>query len=235
MSDTIELFVTQRVGKMNIKKFVVIALIFSCLNACAPSVRTDVTRFNEMPSTQGQTFVIEPSSNEQGSLEYKQYAQLIRQKLEQNGFHFSEKKSGEDYKVKFTFGIDNGSTSTVDMPLYGQTGGGTTTFQGNSMGSVGGAPYSSTSFGTSYTAPTYGEVGSVPISVTTYTRFLTLGIWDAKSLAQGKGDKVFEANAISKGSSSSLPTVMPLMIDAVFQDFPGKNGETITVTAPLSK
>jgi hypothetical protein len=47
--------------------------------------------------------------------------------------------------------------------------------------------------------------------------------------------KVFEAKAGSVGASGNLAVVMPAMITAVFKDFPGKSGETISVAAPLQR
>jgi len=44
---------------------------------------------------------------------------------------------------------------------------------------------------------------------------------------------VFEGRAISTGLNGAIEPVMPYMLDAVFQDFPGRSGGTRTVSVKV--
>jgi hypothetical protein len=44
---------------------------------------------------------------------------------------------------------------------------------------------------------------------------------------------VFEGRAVSTGLNGAIEPVMPYMLDAVFQDFPGKSGNTRTVSVKV--
>jgi hypothetical protein len=196
------------------------------VSACT-QIRTQVTRFHHMPAAgSGETFAVVPLKDQVGSLEWEQYADLVAQQLTSKGYVRAAQPTGANYAVLFSYAIDRGRTVVGSVPVFGQTGGGTTTFY---SGSNGGS-------GVAYTQPTYGEIGEELVSSTLFSRALELEIFDVpQTLASGAPVKTFEATAGSAGSSGSLAVVMPAMIAAVFKDFPGKNGETISVSAPLQR
>ena len=51
----------------------------------------------------------------------------------------------------------------------------------------------------------------------------------SSSLSDERIKKVYEAKVISSGSTSQLPEIVPVMIEALFEEFPGKSGSTRTV------
>ena len=53
------------------------------------------------------------------------------------------------------------------------------------------------------------------------------------SAANNPGVNLFESRVISEGRSNRLEEVMPLMVDAMFQEFPGPSGVTREVTIDL--
>jgi hypothetical protein len=57
----------------------------------------------------------------------------------------------------------------------------------------------------------------------------------AESLKEGKVKKRYEAKVVGIGSSSQLTVVVPAMINALFQDFPGKSGSTRSVDLPMHR
>jgi hypothetical protein len=200
-------------------------MVLVVLSACATQIRTQVTRFHHMPpATNGETFAVEPLKDQAGSLEWEQYANLVAQQLTDKGYVRVAQPAGAKYAVLFSYAIDRGKTITAAVPVFGQTGGGVTTF------------YSGSSSGFAYTQPTYGEVGSELVTATVFGRALELDIFDVpQTLGSGAPVKIFEAKAGSAGSSGNLAVVMPAMIAAVFKDFPGKSGETISVSVPLQR
>jgi hypothetical protein len=57
-----------------------------------------------------------------------------------------------------------------------------------------------------------------------------LDLAERKELAEGRIKKIYEAKAVSSGSIGQLSSVLPTMIKAVFEDFPGKDGSVRTST-----
>jgi hypothetical protein len=211
----------------------VVVGLFVVVSACTP-VRTEVTRFNQLSVPPGDTFVIIPMKGQEG-LEFQAYASRVSTELTARGFRPVTSLPEAKYAVTFSYAVDNGTTITSQVPIFGQTGGGYTTYTGSSFGSVGSVPFSGMSTGTAYTPPTYGQVGSSTAVDTVYKRALVLDIYDVQASTKDHVVTLFEAKARSAGSNGSIAVVMPNMIAAVFKDFPGKNGETITVNAPLMK
>lgn len=199
------------------------------LSGCMTSVNSNVTRFHDPNLLEtNKTFAILPLDTQQGSLEFKQYAGQVSEKLKAYGYQETSQKKA-DYTVFFNYGIDNGTTVISSYPIYGSTGGGTTYHSGsvNTYGSYGGS-YGTYS-GTSYTAPTFGVVGSGTESHTEYTRVLNLDILDNKKSNKSTVVKVFEGKVKSTGSSASFSTVSQCLIDSLFKDFPGENGKSESV------
>jgi hypothetical protein len=63
-------------------------------------------------------------------------------------------------------------------------------------------------------------VGAVPVSQTVYDRRLQI-------TARGKnGAEVFQFRCQSTGGIPEISRVLPAMIDAAFEDFPGESGKT---------
>jgi hypothetical protein len=185
------------------------------------------------PVGNGATFAVVPLTDQAGSLEWQQYADLLARQLSARGYVRVVQPASAKYAVLFSYAIDNGKTTTTEEPIFGQAAGGTTMFSGNTSGILGGTLYSGFTSGTAYTLPTYGQIGSVPVTTTTYTRAVAINIIDVpQSLASGAPVKAFEATARSAGSSGALAVVMSAMVASIFEDFPGKSGETVSVSLP---
>jgi hypothetical protein len=78
------------------------------------------------------------------------------------------------------------------------------------------------------------DVVYYPVSTTTFGKGLIISIMDIRqSQAQRKPVVVYEARVSSTGSTNTLNEVIPAMITAVFQDWPGKSGVTRHVEVQL--
>lgn len=205
----------------------VLALLIA---GCAPLfVRSNVSVFHEMPSS-SQTFVVLPFKEQEGSLEFKAYAQQVKDQLVQRGFSEAPIETA-NIAVFMRYGVDDGKQVLASYPIFGQTGtsssytSGTVTSYGNM------ATYS----GTTYNTPTYGVTGSGVSSHTVYTRYLNLEMLDRTAFATGKITKVYEGKVKSSGSLPDLTAVMPYMLRALFEEFPGVSGKTRTVTYAIER
>jgi hypothetical protein len=114
-------------------------------------------------------------------------------------------------------------------PIFGQTGASSATTSGvvNSYGNM--ATYS----GTTTYRPSYGVVGSGVGTRTEYTRVVQLEILEKEALLNGQVKKVYEGEVVSVGSTGQLSAVMPTLLQALFQNFPGESGQSKTVTLPI--
>ena len=201
----------------------------------AGCVRSDVTRFHNLPkSGGGKTIVILPSDPaKKGGIEFRTYAQIVAAYFAKNGYVvLPPSNPNADFAAFFDYSIGAGKTGVGSTPIIGQTGGGTTYQSGTITGSTYGGGYTSysgTYSGYSYTAPTYGVVGSQTYSYTTYGRMVRLDILDAKKSTKDNPVKVFEGTVKSRGSSGQITVVMPAMIEALFKNFPGESGKSAKI------
>lgn len=223
-------------SKMFIKTFFVLSILL--LGACQttqPRVIADRTIYHNLSAEQkGDVFISAFQKEVNDSLEFKNFKQTIEQKVAQNGFSIVSEATASDLTLLVSYGIDNGDTQTNvgSVPIFGQTGGGYTTHTGSVYGGGGFGSYS----GSSYTMPTFGVVGSSAYSyqTTTYTRTLAIDILETKSMSSDKPKKVFEGRIVSRGCSSQIAEVMPYLLEAMFQDFPGSNGDVRSVEVPMN-
>lgn len=211
------------------KKLLVGILCLIMLSGCMRFVRTTTTTFHGQGHEQrGSVFVAAANAEVDNSLEFSHYKSRVEQKLSTVGYTISDDPKKADFIALIAYGIDNGKTSIVSTPIFGQTGGGTTYSSGTVYGYGGSASYS----GSSYTMPTYGIVGTSTSSQTNFTRAIALDIVDAKSIDSGKPVKVYEMRARSTGSCSSINAVFDSILEAMFKSFPGESGKSQTVELP---
>ncbi|SVD14279.1 uncharacterized protein METZ01_LOCUS367133 [marine metagenome] len=123
------------------------------------------------------------------------------------------------------YGINDGQTVTesYSVPIWGQTGVGSSTTTGsiNMYGNYG--SYSGTTF---YT-PTYGITGftSGTTTSTQYNRAVHLDIFDSQP-DSSRPRKVYESKVISTGSCGVMSEVIDEMFEALFRIFRGESGSS---------
>lgn len=210
---------------------IVALLVALALAACSGQTRiaTDITTFHTLPSVPaGKTFAVVPQNDGQASsLEWKTYARQIARHFERLGLLQANEPSRANFVVFFRYAITDGQTTTSAVPMFGQTSGGTTA---TTTGFIGRTPISSST----YTPPTYGVTGYDTVEQTRYGRGVRIQMVDLDRTTDPKRPEiVYEATAMSVGSIGSLPTVMPYILDGVFQDWPGVPGTTQRRTIPM--
>lgn len=199
------------------------------LAGCGSRIQSRVTVFHEL-SPEPKTFAFIQLKEQEGSLEHRRYEELVRSRLVQRGFK-EIKLSEADYAVGIAYGIGSQQV-TSSYPIFGRTGVSSATTYGSvsTYGNTG--TYSGT---TTYT-PTYGVVGSGVSTSTKYTRRLNLTFYDKKYFdEQAKLRAVYEGKVVSEGSTEEISIVMPYLIEALFQEFPGNDGSTRKVTLDFKK
>ena len=212
-------------------KSLIAAAALLALAGCATPFNAKVSRFQQLPPTTGQSFVIQASDPKlQGGLEFRQYAQIVTAKLVAQGYRPAADGAQADLVVKMNYDVDSGRERVVSTgpgfygPGYGRFGG-----FGGGFGRFG--YYGRSRFAYGFNDPfLYGGLDDVS-SFTVYTSELDLQINRTDN-----GARVFEGTAKAQSRDDNLPYLVPRLVEAMFTGFPGNSGETVKITvAPEGK
>lgn len=197
------------------------------LSGCTPHVVTTTSIYHGEHAYDRGTIYIEPEDQElEKSLAFKTLKNRIGKHLSLNGYQIVPEKEDASFIAVISYNSDGGKTTVSSKPIVGQTGGGTSYSYGTSVGLSGVKTYT----GTQYTPPSYGVVGSKTVTETLYTIEAKFDIY--RFNGKKVGSKVYEMQGTSTGSCGKINVVMPLIIDAMFKDFPGEDGKTTEVKTP---
>ncbi len=210
---------------MTLGKTLLIAGVSLALAACASTFKSDVARFHNLPQTGGESFTIVPKDPAKvGSLEFEQYAGMIRAHLTDLGYHAVA--DNPDIMVNVDYYVSDGDEKIQSRPGYGYGGYGyANPFYGfGHYGHFGHSGY----FGSGAFGYPYYSSGGSYYSYTVYAKRLEM------NMVRAGGEVIFEGRADSTGRDNHLPEVMPLLIQALFTGFPGENGVTEQVRIKLA-
>lgn len=206
----------------------VLALVaVSLLSGCAGTLRSDISAFHRLgqaegPATQGSAprFAVVPVDSEQAqSLEFQSYAALVSEQLRARRW-IEVPLDEASLRVSFRYGSGTAQSVLIgdaSSGFYGSYGVWSRTGPGFPRGSAVGMGF---------------PIGAFPRDLprdvrVIYLRELSLRVERAAVGGNSPSpvpERVYEATVRSQGNSSSLATVMPAMIRALFADFPGPSG-----------
>lgn len=221
----------------------IIPALLLFLAGCTTPFRADVARFQQLPPPQGQSFTVVPADPALvGSIEFNQYATLVAQQLQGQGYTPAIDPDAADLVVSFDYAVDGGRERIRTTGFnngfgagFGGFGfGGFNRFGGfgrfggfNRFGGFG-------RFGFGFNDPFIfgGGFGGVPDvrSYTVYTSELDLRI---DRVADNQ--RLFEGRAQAQSRSNNLPYVVPNLVQAMFTEFPGNSGETVRISIAPEK
>lgn len=205
---------------------VLIVPLLLALGACAPRFSADVTQFHPQPEPEPQSFILVPLDAAKGdTLEFASYASLVVNELQARGYRQIDNARDSEVVARLDYEIGPGMTETYSRPVYSYYPGTYHTVWGH------------TSDGRRFSARVYDHGGYVHTGYASesrivYRRTLTLDMVDAAAWRRGQTEKVYEGRVVSVGAAAELARVMPLMVRALFVDFPGASGTTYTVVLP---
>jgi len=203
----------------------------SMLAACQTMLQGQVSTFHTLDGKPLPTFTVVPLQNQEGSLQFQTYAQVVRQNLIQRGFKEAPPEQAA-VAVFLVYRIDDGTQVTSSYPIWGQTG----TRSSYTTGSVSTYGNTATYQGTTTNTPQYGVVGAGVRTDTVYRRVVNLDMVDrAATTQQRKLVKVYEATVVSDGSTGELTAVMPTLLTVLFQEFPAPSGSVRKATVPMAQ
>ncbi|MFM7028515.1 MAG: DUF4136 domain-containing protein [Chakrabartia sp.] len=198
---------------------------------CAQNFDARVSRFQQMPAAQGQTFIVRAADPAlDGSLEFASYAQLVSGKLSALGYKPAASGENANLVVKLGYGVDQGREKVRTIPGSGfnRCGG----FYDPWCGGFGywGRPYSYYGYYPGFYDPFLFGPGGFNDSVESYTVY-TSGL-DMRIERAGSGERVFEGKAQAQSLNNNLTYLVPNLVEAMFTGFPGNSGETVKITVP---
>lgn len=203
------------------------------LAACATPFKADVSRFQQMPAPQGQSFAVKAADPaDEGGIEFSQYAAMVSAEMTKAGYIPVAPGSAADFTVRLDYGVDEGKERTVvyDDPFYdpfwgyGRYGFGRGYYRPYIVRTPRGARYV---YGW-HDPFLYGPGLGRDYDVRSYTVY-TSGI-DMKIERTATGERLFEGKAEAKSRSNRLPYLVPNLVTAMFTGFPGNSGETVRIS-----
>jgi hypothetical protein len=211
-----------------------VALLAAC---AAPTVKSDVTVFQDWPSDmQGAVYVFERTKEQNDDLEYRTYENLVRGEMQRLGFAEASPAQNPKLKVTISYGIAGRDVQVVEPvvvdpdpfwpgPFYGPRFYGPR-YYGYYRGYS--RPFYSPFYDPFWYGPPLVEYEESTYQV--YDRRLKVSIWRMKG-----SKKLYDVTVDSQGKNPSLPDVMPYLVRSAFTGFPGKNGESRHIELPMSK
>ena len=184
------------------------ALLALTVSACARHFEADVTRFHALGAPGGQSVLFEPlDPAKEDTLEFMRYADFVGERLRDYGY-VPAGDSVPDIIARLDYSV---------TPLNRFDDGPQSTV---GVGVGGGGSRVGGGVGVSF------PLGEGPKQ--THRRRLVL------ILVEPGGDRnLYEARVESDGPSADLTLLIPMMLDALFEDFPGASGETSRYRAPV--
>lgn len=182
--------------------------------ACTPTISAQTLRFNKgLELGTGKTFALVAEDNQANDLEFNHYAELVSRGLQTHGLPQASSLASANYRVTFTYTTDEGTRVINNYPDYGVYGGYGS--YGSSIG-VGGTVY---------------PRGGMSESYRFYTHRLELRIADVYS---SPGSTVFQGRVSAEDSNPNITRIMPCLVAALFQSWPGINGVEQSVEVPAT-
>lgn len=186
------------------------------LAACTTPITTKVTSFNAWPAdAAGATFSYVAKPTPAGELEQATYENYVRTELERQGLKPAAAGQTGRFLVDVTA---TGSTRKKKFrePIYQYQPIWYPPYRDRN-GNVYPGYWGPDQFGPRY-------VGDRQVTRTIQVSRLQLKLLDSQAGTPGKPRAVFESTAVYEGDNEDLPDLVPYLVRAAFEEFPGQNG-----------
>ena len=197
-------------------------LVAAMLTACASPITTRVTSFNQWPAdTAGATFSYITPVDTTRQLEQATYEGYVQAELEKRGLRRAPEGQAGRLQVDVA-ASSRSEEKTFVQPVYQDNFVFMPPYR-DAAGRLYAGGWMPDPFGPRY-------VGDRQLNMTVYTNSLRVRLLDTQGTPPGKPPRtVFESRAVYEGGSGDLPLVVPYLVRAVFDNFPGQNGQVRVV------
>jgi len=188
--------------------------VMVALGGCASVFSAQVTRYQQWPDqTQGARYWIEPDAAQQNNLQFQTFADTVRAALGPTGLVEAQSLA----QARFVVHMDYGSRQErswrqrmVDPYFYGG-------FPGPGFGYY----------------RHWGVWGPGPVIETVPVVISRLHLSVRIDDKGQQGQEVYRATAEAQGRDDQMGAAMPYLARALFDRFPGRNGQIVQVRYPL--
>jgi len=194
------------------------ALLSACILAvstlvagCGTIIRSDVTTFHEWPDAlPDKSYVFERTKEQNDSLEYRNYENLVRNELNRLGFTEAPATTKPALKAALSYSIDGRDVREVYPVVVHPHP----------------YPYWYGPAWRGYYGPFYDPFWfGPPVVQQRVSQYQLFNRQLRISLARlTDSKKLFETTVVSEGTNGTLATIMPYMVRSAFAEFPGKSG-----------
>ncbi len=204
-----------------------LAAVVLLASGCAQTVHSQVSSYSQLPPQRSKlTYAIIPLADQRKDEAFESYEERVRAHLKAYGF-VPEEFDRAEYIVAMAYVSDDRGDAISSYPIIGQTGSSSSRMSGTMHAYRNTTSYSTT---TAHT-PVYDVVAADTTDSDELTSVLRLDIVRRASIGRGHIEKVYEGEVLSSGNGRELHAILPAMIEALFQDFPGRDGEVRHVTS----
>ena len=191
-----------------------IALVVICgfLAGCSNSVDCDVVAFHALNEPKGETFqIVHRDPGKMDGPEFTEYATHIKKALTRIGYKAADGNSA-DLTFSINYGVGPGMDEVIEIPKC--------TMRYHFRDEVYGEPY------------TYGlHCADETIDLrTTFNHFLEIRVHGVSEDGASEEPLLYEGISHSLSRHDDLGAMMPYLVTAIFDDFPGRSGEVRSVT-----
>jgi hypothetical protein len=204
-----------------LSRYILAAIVVAFLAACASPITAKVTSFNQWPlDAAGASFSFIRPADALNDLEQQAYEGQVQTELEKLGL--KRAAPGQVGRIQVDVITGNGTRNKqFREPVYRDNYIYHPPYR-DAAGNVYAGFWAPDQFGSRY-------VGDRTVTRTVQVSNLRLRLLDAQGNTPGKPRAVFESRAVYEGSNEDLATLVPFLVRAVFNDFPGQNGRVRTV------
>lgn len=201
---------------------VFLAATLLVLGGCASTLSARVTTYQQWPvGVQGEYYRIVPVGEQSGNLQFGAYSDMLRAAIGPTGLREAVQGVEPRFDVRFEY---ESPASQIWVQRYNDpylNDG----WMGHAFGGYYGGWGRWGGGGIFYTP----SVVNVPVQV--YRNTVTVTMNDR----QANGQEVYRATAVHTSQSNNLDAVMPYLMQAIFDDFPGNNGQVKEVRYELPR
>ena len=205
------------------------------LAACTQSFNANVSRYAaQLPAPQGQTFtVVADDPAMAGGLEFSQYARFVADRMASLGYTPVNDTASANLIVRFDYGVDKGrervrSTGFYQDPFFSPWYG----YGRRSAFGYGGGYGRQIGY---YPQGAWGYGWQDPFFDSGYESYTVYNSGIELKIDERGGKRLFEGKAEALSTSNRLPYLVPNLVEAMFTDFPGHNGETVRISVAPEK
>lgn len=199
-------------AKNSLKQIMLVAALVT-LSACTSTFRSDVATFHTLPEPKGERLMIVPmDTSRKDSLEFQQYAAVLANHLRNEGYQATGEKDPE-LIIGFDVTVNDGREKIRSIPGHSR-------------------PYYWRSYW--HWGRYWGPI--TPFDHMYNDELITRTVYTATLIMEVRtpeGELLFEGRAETETRTKAVPEVVPLLAEALFENFPGESGVTRHVRIDL--